>query len=76
LALAAADEELHIVAVCGGNDFGCDPERGELFARRGERAADLPAPSGAALRAKAPLFGYLAPLGSSNAALRSVAWGT
>ena len=32
---------------------------------------DLPAPSGAALRAKAPPFGYLAPLGSASASLRA-----
>ncbi|MEO6788066.1 MAG: hypothetical protein ABI318_18220 [Chthoniobacteraceae bacterium] len=31
----------------------------------------LPAPSGAALRAKAPLFGYLAPLDSARESLRA-----
>ena len=57
---------------------GHEPAGGEL--RRGvtapaplvlEFVADvLPAPSGAALRAKAPPFGYLAPLGSASARSR------
>ena len=59
------------VADVGGADGGA----AELFEDGGDLSCGdaldihLPAPSGAALRAKAPPFGYLAPLGSASASL-------
>ena len=41
-----------------------------------QQIGQLPAPSGVALRAKAPPFGYLAPLGSGNTTLRPTAGST
>ena len=46
-------------------------EEGGDFASGDALDIPLPAPAGAALRAKAPPFGYLAPLGSARASLRA-----